>query len=431
MTGENHHNSPQPAHSPDVSDTRLAYTDAAALDALMHAGLDLDEVSPSLRERAARALELLNTLPLPESTIPTDADRLLQAAMARVNELRFNPELSRLSPHDEDALEALVQHGMDPARVATGMRDRATAQHRVLSLLETSNSSSKTDSARRDDLIARSLATIQSAEASQRSRLTLANADRPRPRRTWRLADLVTAAAMLLVGSAVVLPVASHMRESGRQTACAGNMSSLASAFGLYAKDERDALPMASASLGGTPWWNVGTPAQSNSANLYTLTRTGHAKLEQTACKGNSAAVSSETRANAQDWARFENVSYSFLNLFGRPAEARGGIWHAARPVVLVSDRSSVVVNARAGKAWIDVMENSPNHAGAGQVVLLSDGSAKWLTNPMITPDDNIWLPASLEQAIRAAEQMHRGGKTQPLRGTEIPSHATDSFMCP
>lgn len=432
--------------NPNLPSEKLAYEDAEALDRLVAADFNLDQVDPAFRERASRLMSVLGMLdaPLPSPSgtseapnpaAPCTCDEMVGRCVNRIRQFDVNPEHVQLSPADEDALEALVQANMDPSRVASGMRDRAAHQARVLSLLDTAHGSKSADAlseSSREQLVARTLATITRSVETQQDRLRFIAADRRRERPRLRVGDLISVAAVLLIAGAVIWPVLSTVRESGRQAACLANLNAIAGAFSRYANDNREAVPMASASLGGTPWWNVGSrPEESNSANLYTLKRVKYASMEQLACAGNPEAVRSCNGESKRDWDQFPHVSFSFMNLFGRAGASTGAVWHTARPVVLLADRSSVVVNAHRGARFIDVMENSPNHAGVGQNVLLSDLSARWLKTPMITSDDNIWLPQSLENAIRQAQQMHRGGKAQPLRGVETPDDAADGFVCP
>lgn len=424
---------------------KLAYEDAEALDRLVAADFDLNQVESSFRARAERLMHVLGMLDAPVAFASSESpasgastltrDELVDRCVNRIREFDINPEHVQLSPADEDALEALVQANMDPARVTSGMRDRAAHQARFLSLLDTAPNSRTGDplsESSREQLVTRTLATITQSIESQQDRLRYLAADRRRERPRLRVGDLISIAAVLLIAGAVIWPVISTVRESGRQAACLANLNAIAGAFSRYANDNREAVPMASASLGGTPWWNVGSrPEESNSANLYTLKHVKYASMDQLACSGNPDAVRSCNGEAKRDWDQFPHVSFSFMNVFGRAGASTGSVWHTVRPVVLLADRSSVVVNARRGARFIDVMENSPNHHGLGQNILLSDLSARWLKTPMITSDDNIWLPQSLENAIRQAQQMHRGGKAQPLRGVETPDDPADGFVCP
>lgn len=437
MTTPTPDNSKQPrsgqrAGDETAVDAELGIRDQQALDALVTAEFDLDAVPSEMRERAsvvARVLGLLETDAAQGAESAAKRDVVCQRAASMIGAFNFNPESVKLVAADDDALEALVLANMDPSRVASGMRRRAEHHAAILGLLGDRGSASSLDA--RNNLVAGTLARIDAHEQARRTHLMVAPVE-PVGRRRIRLPDLISIAAMLLIAASVIWPVAGAMRDRSRQTACLGNFGSLASAFGSYTNDNKAALPMASASAAGQQWWNVGRdPAQSNSANLYTLVRRNYGTLDTLACAGNSDAVRTRSDADARDWARFQDVSYSFLNLFGRRGAATGAVWHSRKPVVLLSDRSAVVVRAHAGEPWIDVMENSLNHAGRGQTILLTDGSSRWLTTPMLDDKDNIWIPTLIEVALRQQEKFQRGGRAEPLRGSEVPTNDADAFMCP
>src|SRR5690606_33034858 len=146
-----------------------------------------------------------------------------------------------------------------------------------------------------------------------------------------RLADLASVAAVVLIGAGLVLPVLSAVREQARRAACLTNLGSTASAMSSYAHSNRDSLPMATASLGGGHWWDVGSPRSSNSANLYTLARDGYVTLATLACPGNPSAPTRVPSPDARDWRRLEEISYSYQIMFGpRPA------WNGPHRVVIL-----------------------------------------------------------------------------------------------
>ncbi|CAN5847330.1 hypothetical protein BH11PLA1_BH11PLA1_14510 [soil metagenome] len=421
---------PSPADDQHPEDLLLAHADIAALDALIECGLDPARVDPAHRDRAAHVAAVLG---LCDSDIHTrcDAGALVSRCTGTLGALNFDASSARLDPQDEDAFEALVQSNFDPAHVAGGMRARAQHHAAILSLLGTTAVSAPGQSAAREDLVARTLAHIDAEGDLQTARLRFAAPEPVSAKRRFGLPELISIAAMLLIGSAVVLPVTAQVRDNARRTACFGNFSSLAGAFSSYNADAKGAYPVASASLAGTPWMNVGTPGQSNSAHLYTLMLGKYATLAALACDGNPAAVRTAFSADAHDWQRFENVSYSYTNMFGRQSLARSAAWSTTLPSVILADRSSVTTSAHAGKRVIDVMENSPNHNGTGQSVLARDGSARWLVTPMLDERDNIWIPTALEDALRSAEQFHRGGRAQPLKGLETCTTRGDIFLIP
>src|SRR5206468_8597012 len=139
-----------------------------------------------------------------------------------------------------------------------------------------------------------------------------------------RLADLVSVAAVLLMGVAVLWPILSTVKTYQEKGACAANLGAVASALGMYTGDSKDAFPLATASYGGS-WIDVGTtPERSNSSNLFTLVKSGYAKLHDLACPGNQCAATGPIAPEAKDWRSLPEVSYSYYIMFGkqRPSPA-------------------------------------------------------------------------------------------------------------
>src|SRR5207253_503674 len=97
-------------------------------------------------------------------------------------------------------------------------------------------------------------------EAEDARRKILAPPRLSRPAVRW--GDLISVAALFLIASAVITPMVGAVRGYAQQRACFGGMGSTANAFGSYANDFREALPMASSSQAGLSWWNVGQPEQ-------------------------------------------------------------------------------------------------------------------------------------------------------------------------
>jgi len=216
--------------------------------------------------------------------------------------------------------------------------------------------------------------------------------------------------------------VLSGVREQSRRFACADNLHDVASGMGLYAGANRDALPVAAASLGGGKWWEVGSPdARSNSANLYHLAKTGFADLSDLACPGNPTACKSMNDPKAVDWKCLDEVSYSYRIMRG-PEKPH---WNESGRIVVLTDRSPVALRAARGQP-IKPWENSPNHDRHGQKVMFSDGSVVWYKTPELDNRDNIWLPFAIEKAIGQVT-----GREFRLEGTEFPSSAQDAFVGP
>jgi hypothetical protein len=400
--------------------------DAAALDALVGAGLETATLAGS-PEHVARAVQVGRLLGLLESRATADTS-LVDVTFARV--LQARQQSLGISGHplwsepalcmdDEESLDAWVMAGYDPARVPTVLRERAQRHERLAGLVAGKAGRAAATNDDGDLLIDRTLAAVQ-AEIDKRAEGMVLEPMRGRGG-GMRLADIVSVAAVLLIGSAVVFPVLTAVREQNRRAICNDNLHAAAVGMGLYGGSYRDSLPVTTASLGGGRWWDVGKPQYSNSANLYTLARTGYVEMSSLACPGNPEAPTAIVAKDALDWRNLAEISYSYQILLGpeRPS------WNQGARAVVLTDRSPVVLRAVRGEL-INPLANAPNHRSAGQHVLFNDGSTVWLRTPVLENGDNIWLPRDLEIHL----ELMSGRPLRPLSGTEIPG-AGDAFVGP
>ncbi len=409
---------------------RLSPQDQLALDALVEARFEVDQVPESLRERARRAWAIVcaaGQSPGDEQGAARAAQRVSAAIDAQ--SARTDTDV-RLFPDDEDALDAWVNSGYRPARVPGSLRARAERLEAMAALVVGAPSDGSAPSP--SGLISSTMERLGQAHADRVLAFT------PAPSRRVRMADLVSVAALLALGTAVVWPAVSSVRANAQRMACRSNLAEASMGFGQYAGDNRASLPMATASLGGTPWWNVGQPAQSNSANLFTLARARYASPQVLSCCSSPACVNAPAR-DAMDWRCLGDVTYSYRVMFG----GHNPGWRAGSASVVLTDRSPVVLRAARGEV-IFPGENSPNHDGRGQNVLFADGSARWEPSPVVG-GDNIWLPRKVEDVLWAVSSRLPPGRhalvevsgwsgqsrAEPLRGTETPSDAKDQFVGP
>lgn len=399
-----------------TADARLTEPDSDALDALIDAGFDPELVSQPLRDRAQRVAALFGLLDTPvESSDAALGDlaylRVLRAGSAQQPAFRE----AVLCEQDQAVVDALVEAGLAPTDALTGPNERRRRHTSLAAIIAKTPLSADAPA----DLTARTLAHIQSVIDDQSLRMDLSRRRGPH----IRLSDLVSVAAALLLAASVLWPAMSVVRNQSRQAACRSNLQ--ASAFGLssYAGMNDDALPMITAGLSGLPWWNVGTPRQSNSANIFHLARGSYVNLAGLACPGNPQAPTAIADPNDTDWRELGEVSYSYRIMFGsvRPN------WGSSSRIVILADRSPVVLRAVKGQP-INPWENSPNHGGRGQTVLFSDGSTQWLKTTTLESGDNIYLPRPIEQAIDAVRRQHR---LPPILGTETPASLDDAFVGP
>jgi hypothetical protein len=394
----------------------LSPTDCAAIDALVEGGFDPSRVSAEHRARADRAAALLDGL----RGQPVAVNRTLaDVTLARV--LRVSPMLhghsAAMTSDDAEALDAWIIGGYDARHVSGSLRERAR-RHEALASLVTGMPSADVQ-----NLSDRVLSRIEADAERQRVDMSIQFAHERRSRGV-RLSDFASVAAVLMVGVAVVWPVLSALRDQSRRAVCLANLGSTGSAMAAYAGSNRDALPIATASLGGGRFWDVGaqTP-HSNSANLFTLARDGYVSLASLACPGNPYAPTKVRDPAARDWQSIEEVSYSYQIMFG-PSRPR---WNSPQSIAVLADRSPVILRmARHEPA--DPFANAPNHAAAGQHLLFTDGSVQWLRSPVLPNGDNIWLPRGLERRI---DEARRGLPPGALSGTETPDDTGDVFLGP
>jgi len=396
----------------------LGERQATALDALVEAGFDPSRVPDGHRAEAERIAWLLRPLDRAPSVEPDES--LVDVTLARVfratGRLGYEP---RLVPDDEEALDAWVNSGYDASRVPGGLRERARRHEALAGMV--SGGSRVADG----DVVSRTLAGVQAAIDREEASLAFEPAAETRGGGGLRhaLMQAGSIAAMLLLAASVIWPVLGYGRSMAQQAACQANMSAAAFGLSMYAGAHRDALPMVTASLGDGAWWDV-TPDQprANSANLFHLARAGFVPLADLACPGNPSAPTHIVDGTAHDWRSLEEISYSYQIMFGRNRPA----W-AQPDAIILTDRSPVVIRSTQVRQ-INPLENSPNHQHGGQHALRADGSALWLDSPILGDRDNIWLPRSVEDAIDRALAERR---LPPLRGTELPDSAADTFVGP
>ncbi len=392
----------------DIKDAPLCSRDTEALDALVQAGFDPALVEGPDGIATQRLQALLSSLDAP--AISADA-ALTDLTMLRINRAaEAQMREAELNEFDKDALDALIFAGFDPTKVSAALRPRAK-RHRELANLTTAAGPVASE-----NLTEQTLARIDAQVQPESFPIG-------RGRRRVRLGDLISIAALILIGGSLILPVLGALREQRFQSVCQSNM--LASAMGLsdYAAANQDSLPMITAGFGSKPWWSVGDPESSNSAHLFHLARAKYVTMEHLACAGNPNAPTRISDDESRDWRHLDEVSYAYRIMSG-PSNPN---WQIGGRIVVIADRSPVVLRSARGFSIIP-SENSPNHDGTGQHALLSDGSALWLNSPELFGGDNIWLPRQVENviyAIRGAREL------KGLSGREIPASNHDSFVGP
>jgi hypothetical protein len=418
MTDENH----------DSQHHELSAADAQAIDALIDAGLDVSRVRENLKPRALKAAGLLSLL---QGDCKTES-ALVDVTMARVQRAgapgRAEAVEAVLSAEDGEALDAYVAAEFRSYKVAASLRPRAERIDALVHLISKTPTSASSAASLVDSTMRR---VTTSAETSLEP-IPISRGSR------FRLADLVSVAAVLMIGAAVLWPILSTVRTYNQKNQCAANLGTIASAMGTYTGDSKDTFPMATASYGGS-WLDVGTtPDRSNSSNLFTLAKAGYTALRNLACAGNSKAVT-QAAPGASDWESLPEVSYSYYIMFGpnRPSPI------TSPHTIILADKSPVAIQL-ASRTVPMPESNSPNHGGRGQWALRADGTAVWLSSPKDN-GDNIWLTRKQQVAWESAEvqtALANARRAYPraagflvefplMKGDELPESANDSILGP
>jgi len=399
-----------------LPDARLSEVDAERVDRWMD-----DRAEGRSPESGDHLAQLLGLLDTPEPSLDAHADDLVAATLLRVTRAEAEPE-PRLHPVSADAVDAWVAAGGRAEGTPEPLRGHVRGLEAIASALR----AGRVDA---PDLASRTLARI---EAAEEERQPIAFEPIAAPRSRFRMIDLVSAAAMLLVAASVVWPMLAQARGSSQRTMCAANLMDTGRAFDAYSTSHAGALPVATAGFAAPAWWTspkqpepeeqrwwqVGSRERpANSAHLFTLVRTQYADLDDLACPGNPKAPRRLLDPNAVDWSSLDELSYSYQLSSGPPEP----MWLRPGWGILLADASPVVRRAVRGER-VNPFANSANHRGRGQHVLRVDGSSPWLTSPELSTGDNLWLPRALEQAI--ADHLQ-------LKGWERPAGPDDAFVGP
>src|SRR5262245_23235215 len=286
--------------------TELSQADAQAIDALIDARFNLSRVPQAMQGRAQTAAKLLALL---DGEVETDST-LVDVTLARVLRAgapgHADPAEAVLSGDDAEALDAYVAADYRAGKVAPSLRPRAEQIESMVKLV--SRTPAGVSSAA---LVDRTMRRVMTTADANLDPIPISRAG------GFRLADLVSVAAVLLMGVAVLWPILSTVKTYQQKGNCEANLGAVASALGLYTGANQDSFPIATASYGGN-WMNVGTtPDRSNSSNLFTLAKSGYTKLRDLACPGNPCAPKQPVSAAATDWDSLPEVSYSYYVMFG------------------------------------------------------------------------------------------------------------------
>lgn len=230
--------------------------------------------------------------------------------------------------------------------------------------------------------------------------------------------QVLTAAALLFIGSALLLPALSKSAMEAGRLACMGNLRAAGSAFAQYAADYGGVLPKAAgfSSLvppgllgeGGlvarvsqsSPYRALvepgGEPGSANSRHLGLLVQAGggYVKAERLVCHGKPVDPAEVAETNRNLWQIPGGAGYSYQSQEGsEPLKmelARSGLG-------LLGDRSPLfaVRNDRLEKREdVSIMRPSQIHLGEGQNLLTAGGAVVWTVQPHVEASSGVAGPA-------------------------------------
>lgn len=316
-------------------------------------------------------------------------------------------EIRYLNEADGAAMDAvLAAHAagtdLKQGPVPAGSAKRAEKARELLGLL---------DLATPDDppsnLTARTLEAVRAHE--QRQRFSQQVQMLSEPRRTLGVAwhQLVTAAAVFIIGTSLLMPMMDRQQADSRRMAGMGNMRMAGQAMSKYSADNLGQMPRGQIRP-GMVWWDVGQPqdvgeqgTHSNSAQLYRLVRQGYIQADRLACPENPHARKFILTAEHHDWTDPLAVSFSYQNQYTskvlRLEDAPQMAVLADRNPLFIIKSGRVVFNVDAPTDASSMVHHRP-----GQNVLSGDGVVTWRTRPILEPfagneADNIWTISGID----------------------------------
>lgn len=319
-----------------------------------------------------------------------------------------------------DALLAARASGADRGPTPPGAAERTDKVAELLGVLELD---AVTDPS--EDLTARTLQAIRARD--QRKRFTEQVQMLAEPRRTlgfdWK--QLMTAAAVFIIGACLLIPVMERQQADSRRIAGMGNLRYAGEALSSYAMDNLGQMPRGDIRP-GMSWIKVGQPqtansgyATSNSAHLYRLVTKGYAEIEHLTCPENEHAQRHAFSDEHTDWIGPQAVSFSYQNQYS-PLRLR---LEDAPSMAVLADLNplfEIQGDEMAFNPDTPLFAPSRAHRGTGQNVLTADGVVTWRVRPTLDlqgadTQDNIWAAAGIDF----------------YTGTETPAEPDDSFLVP
>ncbi len=284
----------------------------------------------------------------------------------------------KLNADDQRLLDALVDSGFDPQVLESLSAEERNRVSAILNLFELIEDYPVEDAD--DSLVHATLARIDQYELRAAAQSAQDSALQSASRRGFRLPDLVSIAAVLLIGASIFWPMISTMKQRRIDDSCANNLRQMGYAFAQYADDYNGSIPVARTGL-----FSEWSQSFTNAINLGPLVAGKYCERDHLECAGHEGLSGS---SYGYQW----QIPDSELT------------W-GKRITIILGDRNPLIDAISQSKLLTPALSNSLNHGGRGQNVLRTDGQWMWLKNPMVGAQDNIWLPKGVSALHESEEQ--------------------------
>lgn len=204
----------------------------------------------------------------------------------------------------------------------------------------------------------------------------------------FRWADFAVAASIFIAGVLTLMPAVHRARERMHQAGCVANLQEIGRSLALYATAHSSypAPPNHSADVDSGLFAALlhDSGALSDLSVLNCPSSGGH--LGHRHPEGGLEPFDRIVELRKTDPERYQRIvswDYGYNVGYRRPSGRTGPL--DARPASAIP----VVADQPPADAYLGVIDhNSPNHGGAGQNVLYSDGAVRWHPTRRISPED-------------------------------------------
>jgi hypothetical protein len=252
-----------------------------------------------------------------------------------------------LSPADRRLLDLVIEAGFDPGVLEGLPPSERVRGERLMALFGLLNDYPVQDSD--DTLVHATLAVIDRHEDERATRMTV-DPGQATMRRGFRLPNLVSLAAVVLIGASVVLPIMHNLRKQGLTLKTQNNLRYVMHAVDNYAGDYGGTIPSARAGLNGV------ITSFSEAINLTPLMQADYCRLNQP-----------------------------------EPAdEALVDEWGRSNLVLFLGDRSPVMDALRNGELSRPLQVET-SHGEVRRNILQRESAILWLTQWRFASEPSLW----------------------------------------